>query len=201
MLGSLGARRDALPRRRWPAPAGCIALWVLLFTVASGREGLAAELAADNSRVSQIKAAFIFNFAQFTEWPTEAFADKDAPLVIGILGSNPFGDVLEETVRNEGVRGRRLVVERYNRVAEIKTCHILYIGQSEENRLDNVREALKNKPVLTVTDIENAATRGIIIELMRVQNRIRFRVNVEASKAANLTLSSKLLRAAEIAKR
>ena len=162
--------------------------------------GLGQVLAADSSRPYQIKAAFIFNFAQFTQWPEEAFADKETPLVIGILGRDPFGQILEDTVRNEIVQGRRLVVERYKRVAEIKTCHILYIGDSEENRLENIGAALKSKPVLTVTEIENAAARGIIIELMTTQNRIRFRINLEVARAANLTLSSKLLRAGEIAK-
>lgn len=184
------ARVETGPRVRGRAARAAAALLLLLLAMAEGR-------AADSARASQIKAAFIFNFAQFTEWPEDAFADKEAPLVIGILGSNTFGDVLEETVRNEVVRGRRLVIERYKQVAEIKTCHILYIGESEENRLETIREALKTKPVLTVTDIENAAARGVIIELMTVQNRIRFRVNLEAAKAANLTLSSKLLRAAE----
>jgi hypothetical protein len=156
--------------------------------------------AAEGSRAASIKAAFIFNFVQFTEWPEDAFADKEAPLVIGVLGSNPFGDVLETTVTNEVVRGRRLVVEHYNGVAEIKTCHILYIGQSEGNRLGKITEALKGKPVLTVSDIENSAARRIIIELMTSQNRIRFRINLEAARAANLSMSSKLLRAGEIAK-
>jgi hypothetical protein len=153
--------------------------------------------AAETARAYQIKAAFIFNFAQFTEWPEGAFDDKEAPLVIGIFGSNPFGDVLEDTVRNEVVHGRRLVVERYTKLAEIKRCHILYIGQSEVDRVENIRDQLKGKPVLTVSDIENSGARGVVIELVTTQNRIRFRINLEAAKQANLTLSSKLLRAGE----
>ena len=153
--------------------------------------------AAETARAYQIKAAFIFNFAQFTEWPEGAFDDKEAPLVIGIFGSNPFGDVLEDTVRNEVVHGRRLVVERYTKLAEIKSCHILYIGQSEVDRVENIRDQLKGKPVLTVSDIENSGARGVVIELVTTQNRIRFRINLEAAKQANLTLSSKLLRAGE----
>ena len=143
-----------------------------------------------------VKAAFLFNFAQFTEWPPEAFSEKDSPLVIGILGPNPFGDFLAETVRNEVAHGRRITIEHYSKVAEIKTCHILYIGQSEASRLDRVRDTVKDKPVLTVTDVQGAAARGIVVEFITAQNRIRFRINQEAAKAGKLNLSSKLLRVA-----
>jgi hypothetical protein len=152
---------------------------------------------AETSRAYQIKAAFIFNFAQFTEWPADAFESKESPLVIGIVGTNPFDEFLEDTVRNEVVQGRRVTVEYYTRVTDIKTCHILYVGVSEAKRLDMIRDQLKGKPVLTVTDLENASLRGVIIEFVTNQNRIRFRINTQAAKAVNLTLSSKLLRVAD----
>ena len=154
--------------------------------------------AAEPSREYQLKAVFLFNFAQFAEWPPESFADKDAPLVIGILGADPFGNFLTEMVRDEVVRGRRLVVERYQKLEEIKTCHILFISQSKAGELDQILEALKAKPVLTVSDIANSALRGVMIRFITEQNKIRFRINVEAVKASNLSLSSKLLRSAEI---
>jgi YfiR/HmsC-like len=163
--------------------------------------GLAsATLAAEgpSAREYQLKAVFLFNFVQFTEWPPEAFADKEAPLVIGILGSDPFGEALEATVRNEVVRGRRLQVKRFKTVAEMRGAHILYIGQSEASRLSQALKALKGKPILTVSDIENAARRGIMIGFTSDHNRIRFQINPETAKAANLTLSSKLLRVSEI---
>jgi hypothetical protein len=153
---------------------------------------------AQASREYQIKSAFLFNFAEFTEWPPEAFETKDSPLIIGILGTDPFGGVLDETVRNETVRGHRLVVERYRKVEEIQTCHILYIGQSEASRLDHVLGAIKGKPILTVSDIEGAALRGAAIRFLNEKNKIRLRVNLEAARTAGVTISSKLLRAAEI---
>lgn len=151
---------------------------------------------AQTSREYQIKAAFVFNFAEFTDWPPEAFENKDSPLVIGILGTDPFGSVLDETVRNEKVRGHRLTVERYRTVEEIRTCHILYIGQSEASHLDQVLDALQGKPVLTVSDIEGSAPRGVMIRFLTEKNKIRLRINVEAARAVRLTISSKLLRAA-----
>src|SRR5262245_51799600 len=108
--GSMAALLAALQNQR---RASFLSVCLLLFVAASSQESFA----ADSARASKLKAAFVFNFAQFTEWPTDAFADKDAPLVLGILGNTGFADILEETVRNEIVRGRRLVVERYNRVA------------------------------------------------------------------------------------
>jgi len=155
-------------------------------------------LAADPSREYQVKAVFLFNFAQFTEWPTNAFPAPDSPIVIGTLGDNPFGDYLRETVKNELVHGRKIVVEHYQKVEEIKNCHILYVGQSEADRLEHDLNVLKGRPVLIVSDIENAAYRGVMIRLLTQSNKVRFRINLEETKAAGLTLSSKLLRVAEV---
>ena len=154
--------------------------------------------AAEPSKEYQVKAVFLYNFAQFAEWPPNSFETKDSPVVICTLGNNPFGDFLKDTVRNEVVRGRPLKVEHHQRVEEIKTCHILYIGQSEADRLEQDLNVLKGKPVLTVSDIESAAVRGLMIRLVTQSNKIRIRVNLEEAKAAGLNLSSKLLRAADI---
>jgi hypothetical protein len=149
------------------------------------------------SRPYQVKAVFLFNFAEFTEWPADAFENTNAPLVIGILGSDPFDGFLDDTVRNETVRGRELVVKRFRRVEEIETCHILYIGESESPRLEHDLAVLKGKPVLTVSDVENAALRGVMIRFL-TDRKIHLRINLGAVRAGNLNISSKLLRAAEI---
>jgi len=154
--------------------------------------------AAEPSREYQVKAVFLFNFAQFTEWPSNAFPTTDSPIIIGTLGNNPFGDFLLETVRNEAVRGRKLVVEHYQKVEEIKNCHILYIGQSEADRLEYDLNVLKGRPVLTVSDVENAAYRGVMVRLLTEKNKVRLRVNLDEVKAVGLNLSSKLLRVAEV---
>jgi hypothetical protein len=153
---------------------------------------------AQTSREYQLKAVFLFNFTQFVEWPPDAFELPASPIVIGVLGADPFGPVLDEAVRGEVVRSRPLKVERYRRIEDVKTCHILYISQSESERLEKIVKQLRTKPVLTVSEIEGAAQAGVIIRLLTEQNKIRFRINVEAAREANLTLSSKLLRMAEI---
>jgi hypothetical protein len=146
----------------------------------------------------QLKAVFLFNFAQFVEWPASAFAGPDAPLVIGILGEDPFGSYLDETVRGEKVDDRPLVVRRFKSVDEITTCHILFINWRDADQLRDILAHLRGRSILTVSDVEGFATRGGMIRFLTDQNRIRFRINLDAAKAASLTVSSKLLRAAQI---
>jgi YfiR/HmsC-like len=146
----------------------------------------------------QLKAVFLFNFAQFVEWPASAFPNSQTPLVIGILGEDPFGPYLDETVRGESVNDRPLVVRRYRSVEEITVCHILFISRREDRRIKGILDSLRGRSVLTVSDADRFATRGGMIRFVTDHKRIRFRINLEAARAASLTLSSKLLRPAEI---
>jgi YfiR/HmsC-like len=147
----------------------------------------------------EVKAVFLFNFSQFVDWPAASFADGGAPLVIGVLGSDPFGATLDEIARGETVNGRPLAVRRYDSVEQIDdACHILFIERSQEERLDAVLAALKGRNVLTVGDFEGFARRGGIIRFVTVGNKIRLRVNLAAAQDAKLTISSKLLRPAHI---
>jgi hypothetical protein len=146
----------------------------------------------------QLKAVFLFNFAQFVEWPPEAFQGSHAPLIIGVLGEDPFGVYLDETVRGEKVNDRPLVVQRYRRIDEMKACHILFISRSEANQLEPIITSLKGRHILTVGDAVGFAQRGGIIRFVTEKNKIRLRINLEAAKAAHLTISSKLLRPADI---
>jgi hypothetical protein len=160
----------------------------------------APRLHAQNPTTSEyvLKAVFLFNFAQFVEWPPETFPSSDAPFVIGVLGNDPFGPLLDETVRGESVGGHPLTVQRFARVEEVVACHVLYISTSESRRLDEIVAHLRGRGVLTVSDSERFIVRGVMIRLVTERNRIRLRVNLDAAKAAGLTISSKLLRAAEI---
>ena len=160
--------------------------------------GLNVSAQSASSREYQVKAVFLFNFAQFVEWPTNAFSQAQTPLVIGVLGEDPFGAYLDETVRGEKVNNRSLVVERYRRAEEIKTCHVLFISRSEADRLAEILANLKGRNILTVGDAESFAERGGMIRFATEKNKLRLKVNLEAVKAANLTISSKLLRSAGI---
>ena len=157
-------------------------------------------LAAQAARASeyQVKAVFLFNFAQFVDWPAKAFPEPETPLVIGVLGEDPFGSYLDETVRGEKGNGHPLVVQRYRRIGEIKTCHVLFISRSESDRLEQILLNLKGRNVLTVGDMEDFCLRGGMIRLNNEKNKIRMRINLDQVKEANLTVSAKLLRVAEI---
>jgi hypothetical protein len=157
-------------------------------------------VAAQAARASeyQVKAVFLFNFAQFVDWPAEAFPASDTPLVIGVLGLDPFGPALDQTVRDERLGGRPFQVRRYRSVDEIETCHILFISRSEGNRPEAILAGLKRRPILTVSDADGFAQRGGMIRFVTDRNRIRLQLNLAAAEAAHLTISSKLLRVAEV---
>ena len=144
----------------------------------------------------QVKAVFLFNLAQFVEWPPKAFADPGAPLVVGVLGEDPFGSYLDETLRGERAHNRPLLLQHYRRVSEVRVCHVLFISRSETDRLDQIFAAVRGRSVLTVGDADEFISRGGMIGLVTEKNKIRIRINAEAVRAAGLTISSKLLRLA-----
>lgn len=146
----------------------------------------------------RVKAVFLFNFAQFVEWPADTFTDPGQPFVIGVLGKDPFGSELDTVVRGETVAQRALVVERYHNVGELHNCNILYIARSEIGHLPQVLEALQGRSVLTVSDADGDDQTGVMIRLVNRSNRVRLQIDVGAAKAGHLTISSKLLRPAEI---
>jgi hypothetical protein len=177
---------------------GRAAFFIFGFWLTLSCLGLNAARAQTVSHEYPLKAVFLVNFAQFTDWPTNAFDAPDSPLVFGVLGDDPFGPLLDDAVRDETVNGRKFVVERFLHVEDIKTCHILFISQSETKRLDKIVSDLKGKPVLTVSDIENSAYRGVCVRFITENNKIHLRINMDSLKDANLTMSSKLLRVSEI---
>jgi hypothetical protein len=181
----VGLLRDTAPRRLWRRLA--------LLLTASGLLGAAAPVSE-----YQLKAVFLFNFAQFVEWPPAALPRENAPFVIGVLGKDPFGADLDDVVRGETVNRHPLAVARYHNVAEVRDCQILFIAASERAQLEDILAALRGRSILTVTDAEGPMVRGVMIGLLRQDNRIRLRIDLQAAKASNLTISSKLLRPAEI---
>lgn len=149
-------------------------------------------------RELEVKAVFLFNFAQFVEWPAEAFSDARSPIVIGVLGDDPFGDLLDEAVSGEVVKNRTLVVERYDRAEQARTSHILFISPSESEKYGEIFGALQGRAVLTVGETDDFTRQGGMVRFITEERRIRLRVNLAANKAGGLTISSALLRLAEI---
>lgn len=170
---------------------------VLLILAVLGWSGPLNSAEVGPSREFHVKAVFLYNFAQFVEWPADAFETPESPLIIGILGLDPFGRSLDDMVRGEKVNGHPLVVKRFRRIQDIDKCHILFISGSEGPRTEQVAEALKGRSVLSVCDWEGLARRGAMIRFVMERNRVRLQINLESAKAAGLNISSKLLRSAE----
>ena len=141
----------------------------------------------------QIKAAFLFNFAKFVQWPPQAFADANSPMIIGVLGQNPFHEDLARTIRNKTIDDHPLVIKEFNSLVEVTNCHILFISTSEKRRLPQIFEGLNGANVLTVGETERFTESGGIINFVLEGTKIRFQINESAAKAAGLKLSSKLL--------
>ena len=141
----------------------------------------------------EIKAAFIYKFTKFIDWPAQAFSDPSDPFSIGILGKDPFSNILEQTFMGKTVNGREWIVKRSNSVEELKKCHILFISSSEKKRLAEIIEVIKFANILTIGDMDQFAESGGIIGLNEQDKKISIEINVEAAKQAGLTISSKLL--------
>ncbi len=153
---------------------------------------------AQTSKEYQIKAAFLFNFAQFVEWPSSAFADPSAPISIGVLGDDPFGAVLDQTVEGETINHRKLVIQRSQRAADLKGCHLVFISKSEKSRLTDIFDSLGSASVLTVSETENFARRGGIINFYLDGNKVRFEINADAAQRKGIKISSQLLKLGKV---
>jgi len=145
-----------------------------------------------------LKAAFLYNFAKFVDWPPGALGDPGEPMILGILGKDPFGPTLEQTIRNKTVQGRPLVIRRSDNFQELKHCHILFISASERRRLPPVLRDLGKAAVLTVGEAEHFTQLGGIINFTVEQSKIRFEISVDNAERSGLRISSQLLRLARI---
>ena len=145
----------------------------------------------------QVKAAILFNFAKFVEWPDAAFPDAAAPIIIGVLGEDPFGSALD-AAKNKTANGRKIQIMRFNNVQEVTACHILFISSSEKGRLASLLRDLKDFKMLLVGDMEKFAQRGGMINFILQNDTIDFEINVDAVKRAGLKINSRLLNMARI---
>ncbi len=146
----------------------------------------------------QVKAVFLFNFTQFVEWPSTAFNSAADPFVIGILGEDPFGDYIKETIAGEQFMGHPLVVQHYTTAKDIGNCHILFINSNDPKKIKATLSAVVNRSILTVSDTDNFAYLGGMIGFVTRDNKIRLQIKPAAAKDTGLNISSKLLRVADI---
>lgn len=148
-------------------------------------------------REYQIKAAFLYHFVKFVEWPSEALPEASPTIHICVLGTDPFGGALE-ALKGKTVKGRSLVISRFERVRDLGGCHIAFVSSSEKGRLGEIVETLKEASVLTVGDMDRFAELGGIISFVVESNKVRFEINVVRAERARLKISSQLLKLARV---
>ncbi|MGC8784070.1 MAG: YfiR family protein [Armatimonadota bacterium] len=170
-------------------------LWaIVLFAVAN----MLAVAIAQNYKEAEVKAAFLYHFTSYVEWPASAFASNSSPFVIGVLGKSEVFPPLQNVVRGKNWNGRSFVVRHVDTAKEMRECHILFIADTEAKRLPQILEILDDAPVLTVGESEGFAQKGGMINFFIEQNRVRFEINPDAAKRVRLTISSKLLHLAKV---
>jgi hypothetical protein len=188
-MALLRLRRVSLSRRlRYGATAAALAL---ILSVSFSASTLP-------TREHEIKAAALYNIVGFVDWPATSFPNPDAPLVVGVLGRGPIATLLGDFVTNETWHGRRVVLRQLDSSAEAKTCHVVFIARSERARWRSLSAEFARLPVLTVSDGEDFARQGGIIQFAIERNKLRLIVNLGIAKASGLTVSSKVLRLAEV---
>lgn len=144
----------------------------------------------------EVKAAYLYNFGRFVEWPVKITAANTGPFTICILGEDPFGQALDAALAGETIGNQRVAARRISNPQMSTDCQILFISSSEANRLNKIVEALDKSAVLTVSDIPQFSQHRGMIQFVSEGNRIRFEVNLTATQRAGLTLSSELLKVA-----
>jgi hypothetical protein len=148
----------------------------------------------------QVKAAFLYNFAKFVEWPSRTFRTSQDPILVCVLGHNPFGNALEETIRGKSIEGRAVAFRQVADAQEASLCQILFVSSAEGKHFRALWGNLSPAGILTVGEVEGFAAGGGVINFKLDGGRVHFEINVDAAEHAQLHISSKLLGLAEIVK-
>ena len=187
--------------RRPSSVRGRATAWVLTLALAvtmSGRRDVsAAGSAAPQSPEYLIKAAYLYNFAMFVEWPPQAFPASGAPIVIGVVGADPFGWALDQMVHDKRINNRPIVVERFKLGDDVRRCHILFVSPAESAHIGELVQRVGTQAVLIVGDESDTVSRGGTIAFTVKNDKVGFEINLSAARRARLTISSKLLNLAQ----
>ncbi len=144
-------------------------------------------------REYRVKAAFVYNFARFTLWPDSAFASPDSPVTICVYGNDFFGNSFTQFIGKK-IKNRKLVIKKTATLSHHPPCQIIFISKAEKESLPEILKKLAGKPVLLVSDIENFADQGGTIGLLKIDNKIRFDINLDTARNDHLQISSHLLK-------
>jgi hypothetical protein len=149
----------------------------------------------------QVKAAYLYNFGRFVEWPPKVTSAKSDPFTVCVLGQDPFGPALDAALNGANIAGKNVAAKRISNPEESVHCQILFLSEPEGGKLKRIIEALDKEPVLTVSDVPQFSQRGGMIQFVREGNNVRFEVNLTAAQHAGLALSSELLKVATVVRR
>lgn len=169
-----------------------------VWAVLSAAPGAQAQSLLD--REYRIKAAFLYNFVKFVDWPTEVLPEANDTISICVLSEDPVVYEALETIKGKTVKGRRLTIRRADTAKDLESCQVAFFGFSEEKRLPQVMRTLQASSVLTVGEVDRFAQSGGIINLVVENNKVRFEINVERAERARLKLGSQLLSLAKVVK-
>jgi YfiR/HmsC-like len=146
----------------------------------------------------QVKAAFVFNFAKFVEWPSDTFVSVNSPIILCVFGYDPLGSALDEIIRGKAINNRAVVARRINELPDLKSCQLVFVSSVEYKHLPEVLKSLKGTSALVVGESDGFAECGGGIQFFLKDKKLRFAVNVDAMQRARLAVSSKLLALAKI---
>lgn len=147
-------------------------------------------------REYQVKAVWMLNFTRFVDWPTNAFAAKDAPCVIGVLGKDPFGSELEAAFDGKTIRGRRFELQRVQRESDTARCHMLFIPAGERRAWRELQPGLTKSPLLTIGEADGSLEQGGIINFVINDGSIAFEIDLRNAQKAGLKFDANLLKIA-----
>ncbi len=183
--------RPARSRRRFDLRPGLICLALIVW---SG----GALSAAEGGFEYRVKATFLFNFAKFVTWPAAAQGAAGAPTVVGILGQDPFGAVLDQTLAGQSVGGHPFQIRRLTSQDALTGCHLLFISRSEKDRLASLLPSLRDHPVLTVGETDGFCQQGGLVNFAVVEGKVKIEINPVECEKSGLKVSSKLLSVAKV---
>ncbi len=149
----------------------------------------------------QVKAAFLYNFAKFVEWPAQTFRAADEPILFCVLAANPFGDALDQVIRGKAIDGHPLATRHPAYAASLSECRILFVAAGDVKKFRALAPQLRATPVLTVGEAGDFIPAGGVVNFKIQGGKVRFEINVEAAERQQLRISSKLLSLAEVVKK
>jgi len=197
-----GFKGPAVSRPRYFERTGprraLIAVWLMVLVAIVAPSGLSAQ-SGYVDRENKIKAAYLFQFIRYVNWPSDAFSDQDSPLVIGVIGNDPVSGYLRLISQKRTAGKRKLVYRQVSNVSEARACHILFVSDSgDSQKTESIVRSLRHAPVLIVGESSGFVDNGGVIALVTVNNRVRLQLSMTSASMKRLDISSQLAKLAHV---